>query len=129
VVASEVKELARQTAESTDDIAHRVAVMQENVAGAVSAIERIERVIGEVSEASTSIAAAVEEQSAATAEIGRNVSQLADAANLIATEIEGFASVAVHVADSSQSANGAAQSLASISGELKTAVSRFRRAA
>lgn len=128
VVASEVKELARQTAESTDDIARRVAAMQENVAGAVAAIERIERVIGEVSEASMSIAAAVEEQSAATVEIGRNVSQLADAANLIAIEIDGFTSVASHVADSSHLANGTARSLASISTEIKAAVSRFRPA-
>lgn len=129
VVASEVKDLARQTAESTDDIARRVAAMQENVAGAVAAIERIERVICEVSEASISIAAAVEEQSAATVEIGRNVSQLADAANLIAIEIDGFTSVASHVADSSHLANGTARSLASISTEIKAAVSRFRPSA
>lgn len=77
VVASEVKGLANQTAKATDDIRHQVSSMQEVTGAAVSAIKTITDTITEVSSIATAIAAAVEEQSAATQEITRSVQEVA----------------------------------------------------
>ncbi len=73
VVASEVKNLANQTSQATDDIAAQVAAIQEATRRAVSEIAEIGRSIGEINEASNGIASAVEQQSAATREISSNV--------------------------------------------------------
>jgi len=77
VVASEVKGLATQTARATEDIAEQVTAMQRATQDCVGAIERIDGTIGRMNEISTSIAAAMEEQGAATQEIARNVEQAA----------------------------------------------------
>ncbi|MBK1656613.1 methyl-accepting chemotaxis protein [Paracraurococcus ruber] len=77
VVASEVKNLAAQTAKATEEIAAQVGAMQSATGDAVGAIQAIGTRIGEVSEIAAAIAAAVEEQGAATAEIARNVQQAA----------------------------------------------------
>ncbi|AIB14428.1 hypothetical protein ABAZ39_21200 (plasmid) [Azospirillum argentinense] len=77
VVASEVKQLANQTAQATDEIRGQVGAMQETIGGAVSAIQTIATVIFRLNEMATAVAAAVEQQGAATAEIGRNAVQAA----------------------------------------------------
>ncbi len=81
VVATEVKELARQTAEATDDIRQRVEGIQSSSGHAVSAVNRIADVVTRVNEASRTIASAVEEQSATTKEISKNLVQAAAGAN------------------------------------------------
>jgi methyl-accepting chemotaxis protein len=73
VVASEVKSLANQTSQATDDIASQVGAIQEATNRAVSEIAGIGKSIAEISDASNGIAAAVEEQDAATREIAGNV--------------------------------------------------------
>jgi methyl-accepting chemotaxis protein len=77
VVASEVKGLATQTARATEEIAEQVSAMQRATQECVGAIERIDGTIGRMNEISTSIAAAMEQQGAATLEIARNVEQAA----------------------------------------------------
>ncbi|HSZ88948.1 MAG TPA: globin-coupled sensor protein, partial [Acetobacteraceae bacterium] len=77
VVASEVKSLANQTAKATDDISRQIAQIQLATKEAVTAIEAITQTIGEVSRIATAIAAAVEEQGAATQEIARNIHEAA----------------------------------------------------
>ncbi|MDA1100246.1 MAG: methyl-accepting chemotaxis protein [Proteobacteria bacterium] len=77
VVASEVKNLATQTARATEEIAAQITSMQQETNGAVTALQGISDTIGKISEISSSVASAVEEQSAATQEIGRNVDQAA----------------------------------------------------
>jgi methyl-accepting chemotaxis protein len=77
VVASEVKSLANQTAKATGEIAAQIQAIQESTARAVDAIGGIGRTIGEINQISGAIAAAVEEQGAATAEISRNVTEAA----------------------------------------------------
>ena len=69
VVAGEVKNLATQTAKATEEISRRIEAIQADAAGAVAAIERIDEVIGRVAQLQGTIAAAVEEQTAATHEI------------------------------------------------------------
>ena len=73
VVASEVKTLAHQTARATEDIAKHIAAVQASSEQAVGAIRTIDATIAQVTETAASVAAAAEQQSAATAEITRNV--------------------------------------------------------
>jgi len=77
VVANEVKELAKQTAAATEDIRAQVEDMQGNTQQAVQAIGEINQIIGEINLISTTIATAVEEQTATTHEIARSVGEAA----------------------------------------------------
>jgi methyl-accepting chemotaxis protein len=77
VVAAEVKSLAEQTAKATDQIGVQITSIQTSSTEAVSAVQQIGKVIGEMSAIATSIASAVEEQAAATQEIARNIQQAA----------------------------------------------------
>src|SRR4029079_372764 len=73
VVASEVKNLANQTAKATEEIGGQISGIQRATKSSVEAIERIFKTIENVNQISTTIASAVEEQGAATQEIARNV--------------------------------------------------------
>ncbi|MEZ5964115.1 MAG: methyl-accepting chemotaxis protein [Planctomycetota bacterium] len=75
VVASEVKDLARQTAEATQDIRQRIERIQASTGETVQAIAQIDQVIVKVTDASRAIATAVSEQRSATQEISQNLSQ------------------------------------------------------
>ena len=75
VVAGEIKALAQQTAEATSQINNRISGVQDITAESVTAIESIVGVINEINEIVTTVAAAIEEQSATTQEISNNVSQ------------------------------------------------------
>jgi methyl-accepting chemotaxis protein len=77
VVAGEVKALAAQTAKATEQIGTQIAAMQTETSRAVDAIRGIGRTIEELSSIATQVAAAAEEQSAATQEIGRAVAEAA----------------------------------------------------
>jgi methyl-accepting chemotaxis protein len=125
VVASEVKELAQETARATEDIARRVEAIQADTAGAVEAIGQISAVIGEINDFQATIAAAVEEQTATSNEMNRNVAEAASGTRDITAAIGGLASgtQATHarVADAQQ----AAGELARMSSELQQAVARF----
>jgi methyl-accepting chemotaxis protein len=97
VVAQEVKALAAQTAKATDEIGTQIAGMQTATQDSVTAIKEIGGTIGRISEIASTIAAAVEEQGAATEEIARNVQQAAD----------GTAEVAANIGNISRSAMAA----------------------
>jgi methyl-accepting chemotaxis protein len=125
VVAGEVKQLAQQTAEATEDITRRIAAIQDESRDAVVAISRIGEIVTEVSGLQNTIAAAVEEQTSVTGEIARSVTDTARSSNDIAAGI-------AQVADTAQAASSAAsstqQSAASVNGtaqELRRVVSRF----
>lgn len=77
VVASEVKNLATQTASATEEIAGQITAIQEATTSAVDVIQGVSDTINNINEISTAIAAAVEEQGAATGEISRNVQEAA----------------------------------------------------
>ena len=73
VVANEVKQLANQTAKATSDISEKIKIIQADAKNAVEAMDEITDVINEVNDISGTIASAVEEQSATTNEMSRNV--------------------------------------------------------
>ena len=88
VVASEVKNLANQTGRATQEIEQQIAEIQQQTQSVVGAIDGIGGTIARMSEIATSIAAAVEEQGAATAEIARTVAQAAGDAQQVSDTIK-----------------------------------------
>jgi methyl-accepting chemotaxis protein len=86
-VANEVKLLAGQTAKATSEIGAQISGMQSATVESVAAIKEIGTTIGRISEISSAIAAAVEEQGAATHEIARNIQQAADGTSRVATNV------------------------------------------
>jgi len=126
VVAGEVKDLAQETAKATEDIAHRVQAIQTDTASAVDAIGEISAVVARISEFQTIIAAAVEEQSATTAEMGRNVTDAASGSKDIADNIAGVAESAEVTTAAVAQTQHASEELARMSGELNDIVTRFR---
>jgi methyl-accepting chemotaxis protein len=89
VVASEVKSLASQTAKATEEIRTQIASMQQVTTSAVGAIRGIGQTIGEINDVTTAIAAAVEEQGAATREIARNIQHAAGGTSEVSSNIVG----------------------------------------
>jgi methyl-accepting chemotaxis protein len=126
VVANEVKELAQETAKATEDIARRVEAIQGDTAGAVEAIAEISAIIGRINDYQLTIASAVEEQSATTGEMNRNVSEAATGAGEIAQNITGVASATQQTTVAVAEAQSASEQLARMSGELQELVGRFR---
>ncbi len=112
VVASEVKSLANQTAKATDEIRSQIANMQQVTTSAVGAIRNISHTISEINEVTTAIAAAVEQQGAATREIARNIQHAAGGTSEVSSNIVG-------VSTASTEAGSAASEVLSASGALR----------
>ncbi|WP_449062347.1 methyl-accepting chemotaxis protein [Planomonospora algeriensis] len=126
VVAGEVKDLAQETAKATEDIARRVEAIQNGTGGAVTAIAEIAAVIGRINDFQTTIASAVEEQTATTDEMNRNVTAAASSSEEIAVNITGVADAAQTTAQAIGQAQDATASLARMSEELSGLVAQFR---
>jgi methyl-accepting chemotaxis protein len=126
VVASEVKDLAQETARATEDITRRVAAIQQDTAGAVEAISQITSVIEQINDFQATIAAAVEEQTATTAEMNRGISAVADGAGHIAAGVAGLASASEVTTAGAAQSKQAITELSSMARELQGLVARFR---
>jgi methyl-accepting chemotaxis protein len=94
IVASEVKNLANQTAKATEEIASQISSVQGATGQAVTAIQDITATISAVSDSSAAIASAVEQQRAATGEIARNVEQAARGTQEVSSNISGVSEAA-----------------------------------
>jgi len=125
VVASEVKALAEQTAKATGEIGQQIAGIQSATQDSVGAIREISGTIERLSEISSTIAAAVEEQGAATQEISRNVQQAAQGTHEVSANISGVQRGASETGSASSQVLSAAQSLSQDSNRLKLEVGRF----
>jgi len=125
VVAQEVKNLANQTAKATQEIAAQISAVQEETNGAVGAIEKIRTVIGEMADIATTIAAAVEEQNAATQEINRNVQQAAAGTDDVSSNIEGVSRAAEETGASSSQVLQASSDLNRQAERLRAEIERF----
>jgi methyl-accepting chemotaxis protein len=128
VVASEVKALAEQTAKATGEISMQITGIQAATQESVSAIREIGDTIGRMSEISSTIASAVEEQGAATQEISRNVQQAAQGTMEVSSNITDVQRGASETGSASSQVLSAAQSLSSDSSRLKVEVSKFLNA-
>src|SRR5258707_906411 len=118
VVAAEVKDLAQETARATEDIAQRVEAIQTGTTGAVTAIEEITRVIARISDFQTTIASAVEEQTATTHEMNRSVGEAATGTGEIAQNITGVAEAARLTSEGVNRAERSGADLNRMAGEL-----------
>jgi len=125
VVAQEVKALAGQTAKATEEIGQQIGAIQGSTEQAVEAIRQISKVMDEINGFTTTIATAVEEQSASTSQIGQNIQQAADGARGVAGNI---ATVAEAIGETTRSAGAvldSANALSSQAGTLQNAVDDF----
>ncbi|MFH1341915.1 MAG: HAMP domain-containing methyl-accepting chemotaxis protein [Pseudomonadota bacterium] len=125
VVASEVKALAEQTAKATGEIGQQVTGIQAATLESVGAIKEISGTIARLSEISSTIAAAVEEQGAATQEIARNVQQAAQGTMQVSSNITDVQRGATETGSASSQVLSAAQMLSGDSNRLKTEVGKF----
>jgi methyl-accepting chemotaxis protein len=125
VVAHEVKALAAQTAKATDEISSQITGMQNATQESVVAIEKIGGTIGRISEISATIAAAVEQQGAATQEIARNVGEASKGTAMVTENIADVSRGASETGAASGQVLSSAQSLANESNRLKAEVGKF----
>jgi methyl-accepting chemotaxis protein len=126
VVANEVKELAKQTAKATEDISRKITAIQTDTQGAVEAIGTISGVISQINDISGTIATAVEEQSATTNEMTRNVADAAKGSEEITHNIAGVAEAARGTSTSAQESQKAANELAEMAVQLRSLVGQFK---
>jgi len=140
VVANEVKELAKQTAQATDQISKQIEEMQSSTTSAVSAIEGITKIIDEINTISQTIVSAVEEQSAtvneiaksvggasqAAGEIARNVGESAKGLSEVSSTIQGVNKAATDTAGGVSNIRQSAQELSKLAVGLKKIVGQFK---
>jgi methyl-accepting chemotaxis protein len=125
VVANEVKELAKETAKATEDIGRSIESIQGDTQDAVAAIAHITTVIAQINDISSTIASAVEQQSATTGEMGRNVTESARGSGEIARNASTVAAVAQSTASGAGQTMTTAIELARMASELKQLLARF----
>jgi methyl-accepting chemotaxis protein len=125
VVAHEVKELAQETSKATEDIGRRIEAIQSDTAAAVAAISEISGIIAQINDTQSTIASAVEEQTATTNEMGRNVAEAAMGSSDIADNITGVARSASDTTAAASSTSEAAQELARMASDLEQLVGQF----
>ncbi len=125
VVANEVKELANQTADATNEIALRVQSIQDATAGAIEANTRIGETIDSINEISATIASAVDEQSVTTANIGENVDHAATGTSTIASSVEELAGVTANTLRTAHETRESASHMADMATELNQLVDHY----
>ena len=125
VVANEVKALARQTAEATEDIVQRVAAIQADTDQAADVIRAVGEVIERIDEYQTTIAAAVEEQNATTSQMATAVSSVGRSTAEISTSIGEVAATTHAAGTAGADTQRAADNLAELSARLRRVVDQF----
>ena len=125
VVASEVKNLANQTARATEDISAQINGIQQATRSAVDAIDEIVRMITDISERASAVAAAVEQQTVATSEISQNVEQAAAATGEISAAMQGVSSAVSDTYAAAGDVRGSAENLGDQSGGLRSQIDTF----
>jgi methyl-accepting chemotaxis protein len=126
VVANEVKELAQETAKATDDIVSRVDGLQTDAASAAASVRDVTALIRGISDNQTTIAGAVEEQTATTGEMGRSVSEAALATTDISNNVTALATTAGATAQTAERAGHAADRLAELAQRVQGRLDQFR---
>lgn len=125
VVAGEVKELAQQTGRFTEEIAKKIDSVQADSRAAVAAIVEIADIVARVNDLQSSIASAVEEQSATTSEITRSVTEAATGVDEITRTVTGVAQTSQDTASGASTVNDASRELARMAEQLGALVHRF----
>jgi methyl-accepting chemotaxis protein len=126
VVANEVKELAKETAKATEDISRKIEAIQTDTKSAVDAIASISGVIHQISDITSTIATAVQEQDATTNEMSRNVSEAATGSGEITSNISGVAEAAQGTTQGAADTQKASRQLVETSTQLRRLVEQFK---
>jgi len=126
VVANEVKELAKQTAKATEDISQKITAIQEDTKRAVDSIGNVTAIINQINDISSTIATAVEQQSATTDEMSRNVQEAANGSGEISRNIQGVATAAQSTTQGAQDTLKAAKQLTEMAMQLRGLVDLFK---
>ena len=126
VVASEVKDLAQETARATNDIVEQVQALQQGSRAAMVTLERTQNVVSRFSDFQTTISTAVEEQTATTTEISRRLGEVADSSTEIADTVGAVAAAVSDALEQLAGTRQAARELASLSGDLGSIAGRFQ---
>ena len=126
VVANEVKELAKETARATEDISQKIEAIQRDTREAVEAIGQIAQVIAQINDFQNTIASAVEEQTATTNEISRNVTEGARGSAEIAQSINAVAHATLGTSEGAGDTQKAAQGLSRMAAELQQLFAQFK---
>ncbi len=126
VVANEVKELAKETAKATEEIGLKIEAIQRDTKAAVSAIGEISSIINQINDVSSTIASAVEEQTATTNEIGRNVTEAAKGTTDITGNIAGVAAAAQNTTQGAMDTQRAAVALNEMAVSLQSQINQFK---
>ena len=125
VVASEVKDLAQQTARATDEVSAELGAIRETTKGAVDAIARISTTIGRMSDIATVIAGSMEEQRAATTEISQNINEATQATLDVQTTAQHVTQSAEAASNAAGSVLNAADAVSADSGTLQQRAAQF----
>lgn len=125
VVANEVKELAKETAKATEQIEVRINDIQADTHSAVNSIKSISLIVGNISAIQSTIAVAIEEQSAVTQEINRSIVRTSDGSQAISGLIEEAAQKASSNEASSVDISAAASELSEMASQLRDLVARY----
>jgi methyl-accepting chemotaxis protein len=126
VVANEVKELAKETSRATEDIGQKIEAIQSDTRGAIETIGHISQIIGHINNISYTIASAVEQQTATTVEISRNVTEAAKGSGEIAQNITSVAKAAQSTTQGASNTHEAAGELSRMAAELQQIVCRYQ---
>ncbi len=126
VVANEVKELAKETAKATEDISQKIEAIQGDTNGAVEAISQISAVINQINDIQTSIASAVDQQTATANEISRNITEAAKGSSEIAQNITSVAQAAKSTSMGANDTQRAADELARMAAALQKLIAQFK---
>ena len=125
VVANEVKELAKETAQATEDIGRKIEAIQNNTTKSVDAIGEIALIIDQISEFQQTIASAVEQQAATTADMARSVNEAGRGSLEIATNLRSVGATADSTAVGAADVQRAAGELSHMASRLKLLVDRI----
>jgi len=125
VVANEVKELAKQTSKATEEISKKIEVIQSNTHEAVGSIEKISTIINKINEFQSTVASAVEEQSATTNEINRSIVEAAKGSTDITESITLVAQAAQNTSSGSLQAKESTHDLTQVFGSLRQEIAQF----
>jgi len=126
VVANEVKELAKETAKATEEISRKIEAMQAETMTTTKAIAEITAIITQVNSISNMIAGAVDDQTATTNEMVRNVNHAATGSARIVDNIKAVAGAAKSTTQGASETQTAARELSNMAGELRKLVAQFK---
>ncbi|MGD9826098.1 methyl-accepting chemotaxis protein [Desulfobacter sp.] len=129
VVAAEIKALAQQTAEATDEIGARIGEVQKSTGESVTAINEIVGVINEINTIVTSVAVAIEEQTATTQEITNNVSQAGNGVQEVNENVNQASAVAEEVSKDIHQVSQASEEMKAGSRQVNTSSTELSRLA